>query len=153
MTFVTPMTTPFCGKESPDCELAGSGRRAAHVLPAVLLAVGQRLDPWHALQHLWTVAHALHPQDEAAAAAWIAPLKEKLLASQAVEIMEALEEVIMKLRGPRRATVQAERNYLEHNRERLDYHGVQERGEPGGSEAMESTCKQYQVRFHRSGQF
>ena len=30
----------------------------------------QRLDPWHALQHLWTVAHSLHPEDEAAAAAW-----------------------------------------------------------------------------------
>ena len=34
----------------------------------------QRLDPWHALQHLWAVAHALHPEDEAAAAAWIKPL-------------------------------------------------------------------------------
>ena len=31
----------------------------------------QRLDPWHALQHLWSVAHALFPEDEAAAAAWI----------------------------------------------------------------------------------
>src|SRR6266700_3952184 len=27
----------------------------------------QRLDPWHALQHLWAVAHALYPEDEAAA--------------------------------------------------------------------------------------
>src|ERR1051325_436648 len=27
----------------------------------------QRLDPWHALQHLWAVAHALHPENEAAA--------------------------------------------------------------------------------------
>lgn len=113
----------------------------------------QRLEPWHALQHLWAAAHALHPQDEAAAAAWIAPLKEKLLASQAVEIIEELDEVIKKLRGPRRAAVRAERNYLEHHRERLDYPGVQERGEPGGSGAMESTCKQDQVRFHRSGQF
>ena len=31
----------------------------------------QRLDPWHALEHLWAVAHALHSEDEAAAAAWI----------------------------------------------------------------------------------
>lgn len=113
----------------------------------------QRLDPWHALQHLWAVAHALHPEDEAAAAAWIAPLKEKLLGSRAVEIIQELGEVLKKLRGPRRATVQTERNYLENNRERLDYHGVKERGEPAGSGAMESTCKQYQCRFHRSGQF
>jgi hypothetical protein len=31
----------------------------------------QRLDPWHALQHLWAVAHALHTEDEAAATARI----------------------------------------------------------------------------------
>jgi hypothetical protein len=113
----------------------------------------QRLDPWHALQHLWAVAHALHPEDEAAAAAWIKPLKDKLLDSQAVEVIDELDGVLKSLRGSRRKAVQVERNYLEHNRERLDYRGAKERGEPLGSGAMESTCKQYQVRFHRSGQF
>ena len=113
----------------------------------------QRLDPWHALQHLWVVAHALHPEDEAAAAAWIKPLKEKLLASQAAEVIEELDEVLRRLRGARRVAVQGERNYLDNNRDRLDYRGAQERGEPLGSGAMESTCKQYQTRFHRSGQF
>jgi len=113
----------------------------------------QRLDPWHALEHLWVVAHALHPGDDAAAAAWIKPLKEQLLESQAVEIIEELDRLLHKLRGPKRAVVQAERNYLENNRDRLDYQGAKERGEPLGSGAMESTCRQYQVRFHRSGQF
>ena len=113
----------------------------------------QRLDPWHALQHLWAVAHALHPEDEAAAAAWIKPLKDKLLESQAAEVIDELDSVLKGLRGSRREMVQAERNYLENNRERLDYKGAKERGEPLGSGAMESTCKQYQVRFHRSGQF
>jgi len=113
----------------------------------------QRLDPWHALQHLWAVAKALHPEDEAAAAAWIKPLKEKLLDSKAVEIIEELDSVLATLQDSRRKTVQAERNYLENNRERLDYTGAEERGEPLGSGAMESTCKQYQGRFHRSGQF
>jgi hypothetical protein len=113
----------------------------------------QRLDPWHALQHLWAVAHALHPEDEAAAAAWIKPLKEKLLGSQAVEIIEELDSLLQRLRGARREVVQVERNYLANHRNRLDYQGAQERGEPLGSGAMESTCKQYQVRFHRSGQF
>ena len=45
----------------------------------------QRLDLWHAMQHLWAVAHALLPEDEAAATAWIKRLEEKLLASQAAE--------------------------------------------------------------------
>lgn len=58
-----------------------------------------------------------------------------------------------RLRGARRAAVQAERNYLENNRHRFDYQGAKERGEPLGSGAMEFTCKQYQTRFHRSVQF
>ncbi|HWT78797.1 MAG TPA: hypothetical protein VN648_08330 [Candidatus Methylomirabilis sp.] len=113
----------------------------------------QRLDPWHALQHLWAVAHTLHPEDEVAAAAWIKPLKDKLLESQAVEVIKELDSLLKNLRGSRREVVQVERNYLDNNRDRLDYKGAKERGEPLGSGAMESTCKQYQVRFHRSGQF
>ena len=113
----------------------------------------QRLDPWHALQHLWAVAHALYPKDDAAAAAWIKPLQDKLLDSKGVEVIDELDAILHTLRGPRRKAVQAERNYLQNNRERLDYQGAKERGEPLGSGAMESTCKQYQCRFHRSGQF
>jgi hypothetical protein len=113
----------------------------------------QRLDPWHALQHLWAVAHALHPEDEAAAARWIKPLKEKLLDGEGVEVINDLDELLKKLRGSRREAVEVERNYLENNRDRLDYKGAKERGEPLGSGAMESTCKQYEGRFHRSGQF
>lgn len=113
----------------------------------------QRLDPWHALEHLWAVAQALHPEDEAAAAAWIKPLKEKLLAGDGVEVIDDLDQLISKLRGSRRESVQAERNYLENNRDRLNYKGAREKGEPLGSGAMESAGKQYQRRFHCPGQF
>ncbi len=113
----------------------------------------QRLDPWHALQHLWSVAHALYPEDQTAAAAWIEPLKDKLLGSRAIEVIGELDGLLGQMRGARRKTVQTERNYLENNRQRLNYKGAKKRGEPLGSGAMESTCKQYQVRFHRPGQF
>ena len=113
----------------------------------------QQLDPWHALQHLWTVAHVLHPQDEAAAAAWIQPLKAKLLQSRALQVIEELDGLLTQLRGSRRKAVEAERNYLENNQARLNYKGAKKRGEPLGSGAVESTCKQYQARFHRPGQF
>jgi len=113
----------------------------------------QRLDPWHALEHLWAVARALHPEDEAAAAAWIKPLKEKLLAGDGVEVIDNLDGILTKLRGARRKAVQVERNYLDNNRQRLDYKGAKEKGEPLGSGAMESTCKQYEGRFHCPGQF
>jgi len=71
----------------------------------------QRLDPWHALQHLWTVAHALHPEDEVAASAWIKPLKDKLLDSKAVEVIGQLDEVLKTLEGPKRKEVEAQRTY------------------------------------------
>lgn len=113
----------------------------------------QRLDPWHALEHLWAVAHALHPEDETAAAAWIKPLKEKLLAGDGIEVIADLDELLQRLQGTQQQTVQAQRDYLDNNRERLNYKGAKEKGEPLGSGAMESTCKQYQRRFHCPGQF
>ena len=70
-----------------------------------------------------------------AAAAWIEPSKDKLLDSQAVEVINDLDGVLKSLRGPRRKAVQVERNYLENTRERLDYRGAKERGEPLGSGA------------------
>ena len=39
------------------------------------------------------------------------------------------------------------------NRHRMDYAEGKARGEPIGSGAMESTCRQYQCRFKRPGQF
>lgn len=96
----------------------------------------ERLDPWHALQHLWAVAHALHPEDEQAAAAWIKPLKERLLASKAIEVIDELDSLLKQLRGSRRKVVQAERNYFENNRQRLNYKGAKKRGEPLGSGAI-----------------
>jgi hypothetical protein len=113
----------------------------------------QRLDPWHAVQHLWAVARVLYPDDETAAQAWVTPVKEKLLSDAGVEVITDLSAVLEHLRGAKRKAVEAERNYLESHRERLDYADARRRGEPQGSGAMESTCRQYQCRFHRPGQF
>ena len=113
----------------------------------------QRLDPWHALEHLWVVAEALYPGDAAAAKAWFAPLKTKLLAGQGAVVIDDLEAVLPCLRGAKRKAVQAEAAYLETHRERMDYDVAKARGEPSGSGAMESCCRQYQCRFKRPGQF
>jgi hypothetical protein len=52
-----------------------------------------------------------------------------------------------------RARLEREIAYFENNRGRLDYADGKQRGEPLGSGAMESTCRQYQCRFKRPGQF
>ena len=113
----------------------------------------QRLDYYHASQHLWAVAHALHPEDQAAARAWIKPLLKKLKAGRAASLLNDLRTLAKRLRRKKRQAVESELNYLESHRERMDYAAARRAGEPQGSGAMESTCRQYQCRFKRPGQF
>lgn len=113
----------------------------------------QRLDYYHASQHLWAVAHALHPEDEAAARAWIKPLIKKLKQGRALSLLQDLRVLAKRLRRKKRQAVEAEVNYLESHRERMDYAAARRAGEPQGSGAIESTCRQYQCRFKRPGQF
>src|SRR5260370_32422996 len=51
----------------------------------------QQLGPWHALQHLWAVAHPLHPEDQAGATALIKPPKNKLLENPASEPIDEMD--------------------------------------------------------------
>jgi len=113
----------------------------------------QRLDYYHASQHLWAVAHALHPDDEAAARAWIKPLLKKLKQGRAASLLNDLQTLTKRLRKKKRQAVQSELNYLENHRERMDCGAARHAGEPLGSGAIESTCRQYQCRFKRPGQF
>jgi hypothetical protein len=113
----------------------------------------QRLDFYHASQHLWAVAHALHADDAQAAHQWIEPLRKKLKAGRAVQVIGELKAVAKRLRAKRRAAVQSELEYFQSHRDRLDYHLAKKRGQPLGSGAIESTCRQYQCRFKRPGQF
>ncbi len=113
----------------------------------------QRLDYYHASQHLWAVAHALHPEDEVAARAWTAPLLQKLKRGRATALLNDLRVLAKRLRKKQRQAVEAEVSYLESHRERMDYAAARQAGEPLGSGAMESTCRQYQCRFKRPGQF
>ena len=113
----------------------------------------QRVDFYHVSQHLWSVAHTLHPDDAAAARAWVQPLLDKLQADESCAVITELEQLRERVEGAARATVERERAYLQTHRERLDYGTAKKKGEPLGSGAMESTCRQYQVRFKRTGQF
>lgn len=114
----------------------------------------QRVDFYHVSQHLWAVAHALYPQEEAAAAAWVKPLLTQLKEQDnSCEVITQVQQLRERLQEAAREPVDKELDYLQANRERMDYGPAQKRGEPLGSGAMESTCRQYQVRFKRTGQF
>jgi len=113
----------------------------------------QRVDFYHVSEHLWAVAHTVYPDNEAAARAWVEPLLAKLKADDSCEVITELEQLQQRLEGAAQEKVEKEVNYLQTNRERMDYGTAKERDEPLGSGAMESTCRQYQVRFKRTGQF
>jgi hypothetical protein len=70
-----------------------------------------------------------------------------------VRVITRLQHTLKHLRAQRRAAVQLEIRHFESHRSRLEYAETQRRGEPLGSGAMESTCRQYQCRFKRPGQF
>ena len=75
------------------------------------------------------------------------------MAGDGVEVIDDLDRVLTTVRDSKREVVEAERKYLDNNRDRLNYKGAKEKGEPLGSGAMESTCKQYERCFHCPGQF
>jgi hypothetical protein len=113
----------------------------------------QRVDFYHVSQHLWGVAHTLHPEEPAKARAWVEPMLEKLKADASCEVIAELEQLRERVEAAARQKVEQELAYLKSHRERMDYATAQKKNEPLGSGAMESTCRQYQVRFKRTGQF
>ena len=113
----------------------------------------QRVDFYHVSQHLWAVAHTLHPDDATAACAWVEPLLGQLKEDGSCQVITELEQLQARLEGTAQERVQKEVNYLQSHRQRMDYGTAKEKGEPLGSGAMESTCRQYQARFKRTGQF
>ncbi len=81
----------------------------------------QRLDYYHASRHLWAVAHALYPDDEAAAKTWMRPLLQKLKQGRVLGILKDLQGLAKRLRQKKRQALVAELAYLESHRERMDY--------------------------------
>lgn len=111
----------------------------------------QRVDFYHVQEHLWAVARELYPQAEAAAA-WMKKIKSQLREGRVLKIIAQLEEALLELpQGPSRTA--REINFLKEHQGRMDYKRARQRGEPIGSGAIEATCRQYQCRFKRPGQF
>jgi len=113
----------------------------------------QLLDLYHAKEHLWTVANALYGAGTPEGRAWIKPLEEQIEASQTAKVIATLEEALKGLEGASHETVEKEAAYFRGQETRMDYAGAKARGEPCGSGPVESTCRQYQCRFKRTGQF
>jgi hypothetical protein len=114
----------------------------------------QRLDYYHAVQHLAAVGRELWGEDKAKFNAWLKPLVHQLKNESALKVIRQLDQALAGLpAGPRAETVAQEIAYLKEHQDRMDYRAGRRAGEPIGSGAVEATCRQAQCRFKRPGQF
>jgi hypothetical protein len=114
----------------------------------------QRLDFYHAVQHLSAVGRVVCGEDHAKLRAWLKPLVRQLKNDSAVKVVRQLEQILTTLpAGPTASAVRTEVDYFRSHEKRMDYRDAQRRHEPLGSGAVEATCRQYQCRFKRPGQF
>jgi hypothetical protein len=112
----------------------------------------QRIDLYHVKQHLWALAKQLH-EDPAEQALWVRRMKNQLKHGGAGRVIGQLEEATHALAGSKKEAAQKEVNYLKEHEKRMSYAGAEKRKEPCGTGPVESTCRQYQCRFKRPGQF
>lgn len=112
----------------------------------------QRVDLYHVKQHLWVVAKELFA-DPTQAKAWVKKMKNRLRRGQTGKVLNSIEEAIQESDVARGERLKKERGYFKENQKRMDYASGEKRGEPLGTGAIESTCRQYQCRFKRPGQF
>ena len=114
----------------------------------------QIVDLYHARQHLWEVARALHPNDPVAQKAWMKVHQKRLLDKGKIEkLATALRslrptnpEVIEKIR--------TEAEYFEKNAERMRYPTFRRQHLFVGSGVIEAGCKTVVgLRLKRSGMF
>ena len=129
-----------------------------------------RLDLYHADEHLWEVAHELYGKGTPEARNWVEPLLKQLRNADHVCMIQELEELSQGLEKGLKEKVEKQIEYFNNNKNRMQYrdiikarkavdqgHATEEQktkaNEPLGSGAVESTCRQYQCRFKRTGQF
>lgn len=114
----------------------------------------QRLDYYHAVQHVAAVGRALFGEDKDQLKQWLRPLVKQLKNQSSIKVVRELEEIVAAMpAGAAAQAAQKEVNYLQEHQKRMDYRAGKRRGEPIGSGAIESTCRQAQCRFKRPGQY
>jgi len=129
-----------------------------------------RLDLYHGDEHLWTIAHELYGKHTPEARQWVEPLLRQLHQDQPARLIHRLQDIAAQVQDKLQEKVRAQITYFENNAHRISYRAILaarkavdqgqataeqklKAAEPLGSGAIESTCRQYQCRFKRTGQF
>ena len=113
----------------------------------------QRLDRFHANSYFRAVASELHGAGSAAARQWVKPLLQQVRSDQTPSVITELKELLPTLTAAQAKKVNTTVEYYTNNLHRMKYTEADLRNEPVGSGTIESTCRQYQCRMKRCGQF
>ncbi len=113
----------------------------------------KRLDFFHASQHLHTIAAIRFGEDKDAAKEWIGPMLHQLKHGGEAGVVQTIADLAEAAEGLDREELRREAQYFRNHADHLDYAEGAAKGEPIGSGAIESTCRQLQCRFKRPGQF
>ena len=110
------------------------------------------VDYYHASQHLWDLARALHPADLTAVAAWARPLTRRLRDEGITPVLDALTAATAPSGTPAADLLRRERAFFRANADRMAYPAFQAQGFPIGSGAVESAARHViQLRMKRPG--
>jgi hypothetical protein len=109
------------------------------------------LDWYHATEHLWTLARALHGDGTPAATAWVQRAKTLLWEGGPKPLRMLLDQTTAST-SDAAEVLRRERGYFTANPGRTNYPAYRARGLPIGSGAVESSAKQLvQARMKRAG--
>lgn len=112
----------------------------------------EAVDFYHASQHLWEAARAVHGPDHPETTAWAHARRHELYKHGVAPVRAALAAA----RAPTEAaaeTLRRERGYFTTNAARMDYPAIRKQRLPIGSGAVESSAKHgIQQRMKRAGQ-
>ena len=114
----------------------------------------QIVDLYHARQHLWEVAHRLHPNDEGQRKAWMKVHQKRLLDQGKIEKLVRLLRAIPSDRPEVAEKIRIEADYFEKNAERMRYPEFRRQHLFVGSGVIEAGCKTViGSRLKQSGMF
>jgi hypothetical protein len=123
-------------------------------LPEGLAEVTEILDLLHALGYLWQAAFLFHPNDRAAARAFVKTQARRMLHGEIAAVIHALRWLGThhKLKGQRRETLEGLCGYFHNNTHRMAYDVYLEHGFPIASGVIEGACRcVVKDRMERSG--
>jgi len=114
----------------------------------------QIVDLFHARQHLWDIARALHPLDPSAQQRWILRHQPKLDSGQIEKLTAYLDSQLADATPAQQEILRVETAYFDKNKDRMRYPAFRAQGLFIGSGVIEAGCKTLiGARLKQSGMF